>query len=75
MDQEYLVWSNEHRAWWRPNSRGYTIDMTKAGRYSREDAIKICRSRDQATNEPPPELPVREDDALRIIWQPKPANQ
>lgn len=39
----YLVWSNEHRSWWRPNSYGYTVHVEAAGRYSREEAIDIAR--------------------------------
>ncbi len=70
LDVQYLVWSHEHSAWWRPNSLGYTTFMDKAGRYSREEAIEICRGRGQDPKKPPPELPVREDDALRIIWTP-----
>lgn len=70
LDVQYLVWSHEHGAWWRPKSNGYTIDMRQAGRYSREEAIKICRGRDQNPGKPLPELPVREDDALRCVWSP-----
>ncbi len=70
LDTLYLVWSNEHRLWWRANSSGYTTDMRRAGRYTREEAISICRGRDQDHGKPLPELPIREDDALRIIWNP-----
>lgn len=38
----YLVWSNEHRGWWRQGSFGYSADMRKAGRFSREEALDIC---------------------------------
>ena len=30
----YLIWSNEHRAWWRPNAKGYTVHIKTAGRYT-----------------------------------------
>lgn len=43
MSDQYLVWSNEHRAWWRPNSAGYTRFVESAGRYSRAEAIDIAR--------------------------------
>lgn len=33
MSNEYLVWSNKHRAWWGPGQRGYTLDVGAAGRY------------------------------------------
>ena len=38
----YLIWSNEHSAWWMPNSRGYTVSRAAAGRYSLEEATRIC---------------------------------
>lgn len=66
----YLIWSNEHRAWWRPNRMGYTIHIEAAGRYTREEAISESRVRDQRPDEPMPELPVREADALASLAAP-----
>lgn len=63
MDDEYLVWSNEHRAWWRPNARGYTVHLKSAGRYTRDEAISHSRSRDQERGILP-EIPVRLADVL-----------
>ncbi len=63
----YLIWSNEHRAWWRPNARGYTLQLEKAGRYSRDEALKHCRVRDQVPGEPLPELPIRESDLCETL--------
>ena len=40
---KYLIWSNEHRAWWRPNNNGYTTQYSQAGQYSEQEAIKICK--------------------------------
>ena len=54
----YLIWSNEHRAWWKPHSGGYTTDIRKAGVYSREKMLDIC---DRATldwSQAPNEVPV-----------------
>lgn len=61
-----LIWSNEHRAWWRPNSCGYTTHLAAAGRYSQAEAAAICRAARGGWKEgtPPPEIPVREADAL-----------
>lgn len=30
----YLIWSNEHRLWWRANGAGYTSDVWRAGQYT-----------------------------------------
>jgi hypothetical protein len=39
---EYLIWSNEHLAWWKPAELGYTTLTHNAGRYSKEEADAIC---------------------------------
>lgn len=39
---KWLIWSNEHGAWWAPNSRGYTTLLEAAGRYTKEQADVIC---------------------------------
>lgn len=33
-----LIWSDEHRAWWRPDRCGYTTIRDRAGVYSFDDA-------------------------------------
>ena len=38
---DQLIWSNEHQSWWAPNSRGYTCDPRKAGRYTKSEARDI----------------------------------
>jgi hypothetical protein len=42
-EDQYLVWSNEHRGWWRAGRCGYTPGLMDAGKYSRAQAIDICR--------------------------------
>jgi hypothetical protein len=37
----FLIWSNEHGAWWRDNESGYTSHIDEAGRYTRADADRI----------------------------------
>ena len=54
----YLIWSNEHRAWWRHASQGYTPHIGQAGIYSREQAMEICRNALMGSREVPHELPV-----------------
>lgn len=43
MSATYLIWSNEHRAWWRQGRWGYTPDIADAGHYDRAEAMAICR--------------------------------
>lgn len=39
----WLVWSSEHSAWWGPGERDYTPNIRKAGRYTLQHALDICR--------------------------------
>ena len=41
--KQVRIWSNEHRAWWRPNRSGYTTLRACAGLYSFEDAYAATR--------------------------------
>lgn len=43
-DRDYLIWSEEHHAWWRPAERGYTSQMKEAGRYSKQRADVIVHN-------------------------------
>jgi hypothetical protein len=43
-EARYLVWSNEHHAWWRANSAGYARSILEAGVYSRDEALAIART-------------------------------
>ena len=38
---KWLIWSNEHRGWWRPGHQGYTENRNEAGRYAFEEACTI----------------------------------
>lgn len=70
--EEYLVWSNQHRMWWRPGSKGYTPELAEAGRYSRDEAIKISRGGDfWRAFERPREVPVLASDAAMLNAAPK----
>lgn len=40
-DQKYLVWSEEHGAWWVAGKMGYTRYIEQAGRYSFKEATEI----------------------------------
>ena len=51
--QMWFIWSNEHKAWWKPDSLGYTTEKRKAGRYTYDEALDICRSANiREPNEP-----------------------
>ena len=41
---EWLIWSNEHGAWWRPAKRGYTTVIAEAGLYPKSLADMICEN-------------------------------
>lgn len=38
-DKHVRIWSNEHRAWWRPEGCGYTTNVNEAGIYTFKDAF------------------------------------
>lgn len=61
----YLVWSNEHRAYWRPNKSGYTTNWLEAGRYSADDAAECCSRRTWEPCKPPPEVMILAPDSER----------
>ena len=81
---KYLIWSNEHNSWWMPNSSGYTQRSEYAGRYTLEEAIKICNGANygwdaDTVRKIPMELPVAEEAARKaegtrhrtrtLVWQ------
>jgi hypothetical protein len=39
----YLIWSNEHRRWWRAGESGYTSFIEEAGRYDKATAEYIVQ--------------------------------
>ncbi len=38
-----MIFSLEHDAWWKPNSRGYTTDQAQAGLYDEAQVAQIVR--------------------------------
>jgi len=57
----WLVWSNEHEAWWKPKRCGYTLTIAEAGRYTLAAALSCCDTRS-----------VRPDGVPNEITQPSP---
>jgi len=42
--RRFLIWSNEHEAWWGSGRHGYVYIIRLAGRYERDEAEAICRN-------------------------------
>lgn len=40
----FLIWSNEHNAWWRPEGFGYITTLAEAGIYNGDEALRILIS-------------------------------
>lgn len=38
---QFLIWSIEHDAWWRPDWGGYTRVLAEAGRYDEAEAERV----------------------------------
>jgi hypothetical protein len=62
-EKRWLIWSNEHSMWWKPNHRGYTAEPKEAGLYTFDEALAICKGANmhQPSHEFPNETMVRED--------------
>jgi hypothetical protein len=41
---DWLVFSHEHSAWWKPARRGYTDRTSQAGLYAEAEAREICEN-------------------------------
>ncbi|MCR4297541.1 MAG: hypothetical protein NUV75_02125 [Gallionella sp.] len=63
----WLIWSNEHNAWWGPGCCGYPSDIASAGRYTLEQAINICTQRSWMLGHVPPETMVPESALPQIF--------
>lgn len=40
---DYVIWSIEHQAWWKPGRCGYSTDLHDAGRYDEREARRILK--------------------------------
>lgn len=58
----YLVWSNEHRAYWGAGG-GYTTNWLTAGRFTQEEAAERCSRRTWEPRKPPPEVMILAPDS------------
>ena len=68
----YLIWSNEHCAWWAPNRCGYTREADRAGRYDRSEAMRIAGTGRGGwmLEKNPSEIAIPEADALEQALHP-----
>lgn len=55
--------NDEGLTFWRPGARGYTVFLSAAGRYTREEAEKICK---EANYSEVDEIAIPEEDALEL---------
>lgn len=60
-NDEWLIWSNEHGAWWRASNCGYTRIIWYAGRYTEERAKEIAHNANRYIPDggPPDEVAIR----------------
>lgn len=67
--EKYLIWSNEHRAWWGCARRGYVRRSAEAGHYTRKEAISIsCDALPgRRSGGPFNEIPVRLSDIEEML--------
>ena len=54
----YIIWSEEHRGWWKPNRNGYTPKRDHAGHYDFDEAQEIVLSANIAERDVPNEAIV-----------------
>lgn len=68
---DHLVWSAEHRGFWRPNRCGYTWRAWEAGRYTAAEAAQICEQASYGfaggPDDSPPEVAVYIGDLPDLI--------
>lgn len=63
----WLIYSREHNMFWGPNRCGYTSDIAQAGRYTKDDADKLCGMRDPQPDGTPSEIAVIAPEAAAVI--------
>lgn len=47
----YLIWSYEHKAWWR-GKNGYARDWLEAGFFTKDEATRICAEANRYSAQP-----------------------
>jgi hypothetical protein len=77
MEQQYYIITTAHEAiwpggvllFWAANECGYSTFLEQAGRYSEEQAKKICKSRDSVIGQEDFMVPCEavEAEAIRVV--------
>lgn len=67
----YLLWSQAHAAWWKPNGFGYHKDIDEAGRFSEADAVRYVVASAQSGQRDKVSFMVAAPDN----WQRRPADE
>ncbi len=57
----WILWSDEHLAFWSPDELGYVSDIEKAGRYTFDEAVKIAINDDEQLLPAPEQYKLREE--------------
>ena len=67
-EEVWVIWSNEHNAYWKPNEIGYTTDIDEAGRYTHDEATKHCKTFPKLDgNNLPPEVMMPAPEAYHLL--------
>lgn len=70
-EQLYYIWSGGYSGdaliWWGKDSRGYTSNLDNAGKYTKDEAKRICSNSDRREMAFPVEY--IDGNAHRAVWQ------
>lgn len=59
MKEKWLIYSTEHRAWWKPDWNGYTTKRKEAGLYSFEEACRVVENANIGLHDVPNESMIK----------------
>lgn len=72
----WLVWSNEHQAWWPKSRSGYVRDEKQAGRFNLDEALDICKKAEPGSkNGIPNEIPVPAPELALYLKDGRPGDE
>lgn len=72
----WMVWSNEHQAWWPKSRCGYVRDEKQAGRFVLDEALEICKNAEPGARKGiPNEIPVPAPELALYLKDGRPASE